>query len=73
MLITKKTDYAIRAFCYMAKEGKITPVTELVDNLKIPKPFLRGILQELEKIKWSNLLREEVEDLNWQNHRIKYF
>ncbi len=50
-LITKKTDYAIRAFCYMAKEGKITPVTELVENLKIPKPFLRGILQELEKNK----------------------
>lgn len=50
-LITKKTDYAIRAFCYMAKEGKIVPVTELVENLKIPRPFLRGILQELEKKK----------------------
>ncbi len=48
-LITKKTDYTIRAFCYMAKKRERVTVTELANNLKIPRQFLRGILQELEK------------------------
>ena len=49
-LITRDTDYAIRAICFMAEYGKeITSVSELVQKLKIPKPFLRKILQVLNK------------------------
>ena len=47
-LITRNTDYAIRALVYMAgKEKELVSVTELVKALKIPKQFLRGILQKL--------------------------
>lgn len=47
-IIARNTDYAIRALCFIAKkETKITSVTELVKELKIPKPFLRKILQKL--------------------------
>ena len=49
-LITRDTDYAIRAIIYMAKhKGKIISVKELVKNLKVPRPFLRKILQILDK------------------------
>lgn len=49
-LITRDTDYAIKAICFMAENGKeITPVSELVQKLKIPRPFLRKILQALNK------------------------
>lgn len=49
-LITKNTDYAMRALSYMAKKkGDIVSVSDLVMDLKIPRPFLRGILQVLEK------------------------
>jgi Rrf2 family protein len=54
-LITRDTDYAIRAICFMAKKGyRVVSVSELVKELKIPKPFLRKILQILNK---SNVLR----------------
>ena len=47
-LITRNTDYAIRALAYMAgKEKILVSATELVKALKIPRQFLRGILQEL--------------------------
>jgi Rrf2 family protein len=47
-LITRDTDYALRALSCIAKEkDKIVPVSTLVKALKIPKPFLRKILQEL--------------------------
>ena len=47
-LITRDTDYAIRALCYIAKKKKkIVSVKELVKHLKIPRPFLRKILQIL--------------------------
>ncbi len=47
-LINRNTDYAVRALCYMAKrEEEVTPVSELVRKLKIPRPFLRKILQVL--------------------------
>ena len=47
-LITRNTDYAIRALVYMAGKGEdLTSATELVKKLKIPRQFLRGILQEL--------------------------
>ncbi|MFH1594630.1 MAG: Rrf2 family transcriptional regulator [Candidatus Omnitrophota bacterium] len=51
-LITRDTDYAIRALCYMAKEEeRVISVKELVSTLSIPKPFLRKILQTLNSAK----------------------
>jgi Rrf2 family protein len=47
-LITRDTDYAIRALNYIVcNEGRIIPITELVRELETPKPFLRKILQLL--------------------------
>lgn len=49
-LITRDTDYALRAVCFVAKQkNRIVPVSELVDELKIPRPFLRKILQILSR------------------------
>jgi len=49
-LITRDTDYAVRAICYFAThKKKIISVAELVKELKIPQPFLRKILQLLNK------------------------
>ena len=51
-LITRDTDYALRALCFFAKcKKEIVPVSELVKELKIPGPFLRKILQVLNKKK----------------------
>ena len=47
-LITRDTDYAIRALCFIAKKkGEIISATELVKKIRIPRPFLRKILQTL--------------------------
>jgi Rrf2 family protein len=49
-LITRDTDYAVRALCFIAESKKeIVSATELVKNLKAPRPFLRKILQILNK------------------------
>jgi Rrf2 family protein len=49
-LITRDTDYAVRAITYMAKhKGNRISAKELVKNLKVPQPFLRKILQVLDK------------------------
>lgn len=49
-LITRDSDYALRAICFMAKDKNIIiPVSNLVKELKIPRPFLRKILQILNK------------------------
>jgi Rrf2 family protein len=49
-LITRDTDYALRALCFIAKQkNKKFTVPDLVRQLKIPKPFLRKILQQLNK------------------------
>lgn len=49
-LIKRDTDYAIRALCFIAKGNKrIVSVKELALKLGIPKPFLRKILQRLNK------------------------
>lgn len=49
-LITRNTDYAVRALCFITKRKKErVSVRELVRNLKIPRPFLRKILQILNK------------------------
>ncbi|PIP20215.1 MAG: Rrf2 family transcriptional regulator [Candidatus Omnitrophica bacterium CG23_combo_of_CG06-09_8_20_14_all_40_11] len=47
-LITRNTDYAVRALCFIANsKARIVPVGTLVKELKIPRPFLRKILQTL--------------------------
>lgn len=49
-LITKNTDYAIRALGFMAASGNgVHSVSDLSRELKIPRPFLRKILQILNK------------------------
>jgi Rrf2 family protein len=46
-LITRDTDYAMRALLFIAPRGVVVSVPELVAALKIPQPFLRRILQTL--------------------------
>lgn len=47
-LITRDTDYAVRALCFIDKHKEnLVSVTELVNRLKIPRSFLRKILQIL--------------------------
>lgn len=49
-LITRDTDYAIRALVFIAShKNKIISASHLVQELKIPRPFLRKILQILHK------------------------
>jgi len=49
-LINRDTDYAVKALLYIAKNNpKRVSVTELVEELDIPRPFLRKILQTLNK------------------------
>jgi len=48
-LITRNTDYALRAICYIAKQDKLVSVAQLVRALGIPRPFMRKILQQLNK------------------------
>lgn len=49
-LITRDTDYAIRALCYIAKHKKdLVTAGTLTRELKTPRPFLRKILQILNK------------------------
>ena len=51
-LITRDTDYAIRALCCIAKRKEtIISVDKLVKQLRIPRPFSRKILQTLNKRK----------------------
>ncbi len=49
-LITRDTDYAVRALCFIAQsKERIVSVSTLVNKLRIPRPFLRQILQALNK------------------------
>ncbi len=49
-LITRNTDYAIRALCcIVTHKADVVSVKELVKYLKMPRPFLRKILQKLNK------------------------
>jgi len=49
-LITRDTDYALRALCYIAAhKDSMMPAGELVAALDIPRPFLRKILQTLNR------------------------
>ena len=47
-LITRDTDYSIRALIHIARnKDRIISITELVRELGTPRPFLRKILQSL--------------------------
>jgi Rrf2 family protein len=47
-LITRDTDYALRALCYIHQHNNtVTSVTQLVDDLGVPRSFLRKLLQRL--------------------------
>jgi Rrf2 family protein len=49
-LITRDTDYALRAICFIAKNKCQRICTPQIEKaLKIPRPFLRKILQILNK------------------------
>lgn len=49
-LITKDVDYAVKALCRIARDSQqIISVKELAKELNIPNPFLRKILQILQK------------------------
>jgi Rrf2 family protein len=51
-LITRDTDYAVRAVCHIAKfQDRPVSADELVTSLRIPRAFLRKILQALNKNK----------------------
>lgn len=49
-LINRDTDYAVKALRYIASQkNKVITASELVKKLRIPRPFLRKILQILNK------------------------
>lgn len=48
-LINRDTDYAVKALMHIAKNSERISVSELATKLDIPKPFLRKILQILNK------------------------
>jgi len=49
-LITKHTDYAVRALVYLAKyPGEIIPASKIAIEEKIPDKFLKRLLQALIK------------------------
>ena len=49
-LITRETDYAIRALVYMARDTtRLVSAQELVDTIDMPRAFLRRLLQTLNK------------------------
>jgi Rrf2 family protein len=49
-LLTRDTDYAVRALSLIARNKvEITSVSDLTLALSIPRPFLRKILQVLQK------------------------
>ena len=49
-LITRDTDYAVRAISFIAeKKGGMVSADELVKSIRMPRPFLRKILQVLNR------------------------
>ena len=49
-LITRDTDYAVRALCCIAEQKQeVISADQLVKSLDMPRPFLRKILQTLTK------------------------
>ena len=51
-LITRDTDYAVRAIAFIAKhKSELVTAGQLARELNIPRPFLRKLLQKLNKHK----------------------
>lgn len=48
-LINRDTDYAVKALMHIAHNSRRVSVSELAEKLDMPKPFLRKILQILNK------------------------
>jgi Rrf2 family protein len=49
-LITRNTDYAVRALCCIAEQKQeVISADRLIKSLNMPRPFLRKILQILNK------------------------
>ena len=49
-LITRHTDYAVRALLYMAQhQGQLVSTADLDRDLRLPRPFMRKTLQLLQK------------------------
>ena len=48
-LLTRDTDYAVRALVYLVKKGKRASTSDMEKELFLPRPFLRRILQILQK------------------------
>jgi len=49
-LITRNSDYAVRALCCIAEQKQeVISADQLVKSLEMPRPFLRKILQILNK------------------------
>ncbi|MBN3040745.1 MAG: Rrf2 family transcriptional regulator [Candidatus Omnitrophica bacterium] len=75
-LITRDTDYAIRALCCMAKsDNELVSVSDLCNKLRIPRPFLRKILQILNKKKILRSIKGQNGGfkLNISSRRITLF
>ena len=54
-LITRDTDYAVRALCCIAEQKQeVISADQLVKSLEMPRPFLRKILQTLNKKRLLN-------------------
>ncbi|MFH1996984.1 MAG: Rrf2 family transcriptional regulator [Candidatus Omnitrophota bacterium] len=50
-LITRDTDYAVRALCFIAqKKNTVVSAKELIERLNVPRSFIRKILQKLNKV-----------------------
>jgi Rrf2 family protein len=48
-LINRDTDYAVKALLYIARKSERVTISELVEELGMPRPFLRKIFQILNK------------------------
>ena len=49
-LLTRNTDYAVRAILYMAQHaGTLVSTADLDRDLKLPRPFMRKTLQVLQQ------------------------
>jgi len=49
-LITRSTDYAVRAILYIAEsKSDMVSTARLYEDLKLPRPFMRKIFQKLHK------------------------
>ena len=72
-LITRNTDYAVRALSYISRqEEKVISVSELVKKIKVPRPFLRKILQTLNKKGILISYKGQGGDSSWLRSQRRY-